>query len=493
MRQKKLPKTQSVTLNFIMNFILKISAFIFPLITFPYVSRILGATGNGKITFAVSVISYFSMVAQLGIPTYGIKACASCREDKDKLNKTVQELLIINSITIVLVYLVFVLAIIFVPRFQDDRLLLVITSTMILLNAVGMDWLFQALEQYSYITIRNLLFKVLSVVFMFGFVHDTGDYIIYGGISVLGTCGSNILNLLYAGKFLEHKLMRGLQLKQHFRPIISFFMLSVAVSVYTSMDTVMLGFMCGDTEVGYYAAATKMKGILVSFVTALGGVLLPRMSHYIATEKLEQFYKTLKKSFEFIFIVTFSITIYFWVMADSTILILAGEDYLNAIMPMRIITVTIILIGISNITGMQILVPTNREKYTTWSTVVGAVVNLCVNVIAIPKLGASGAAIGTVVAEAVVLLVQLKYLGKELYYTLKGVKIWRILIGNGVATIALVILKLKMQIECIFLQLLITAIVFFGTYGLILMVSKEELVMEYVKKYGEKILSKIKH
>ena len=225
MKHRKLLKTQSITLNFIMNVILKISAFVFPLITFPYVSRILGATGNGKIAFAVSVISYFSMVAQLGIPTYGITVCASCREDKNKLNKTVQELMIINSITLVLVYLVFVMTIIFVPRFQDDRLLLVITSTMILLNAVGMDWLFQALEQYSYITIRNLVFKILSVILMFGFVHDTSDYIIYGAISVLGTCGSNILNLLYAGTFLEHKRIKGLQLKQHFRPIISFFML----------------------------------------------------------------------------------------------------------------------------------------------------------------------------------------------------------------------------------------------------------------------------
>lgn len=492
MKQKELPRTQSVTLNFIMNVILKISAFVFPLITFPYVSRVLGATGNGKIAFAVSVISYFSMVAQLGIPTYGIKACAACREDRIKLNKTVQELLIINSIMVVLVYLVFVIVIIFVPRFQNDRLLLAITSTMILLNAVGMDWLFQALEQYSYITIRNIVFKVLSIVLMLVFVHDPDDYIIYGGISVLGTCGSNILNILYAGRFLEHKPMKGLQIRQHFQPIISFFMLSVAVSIYTSMDTVMLGFMCGDTEVGYYAAATKLKSILVSSVTALGGVLLPRMSHYIATKRLEQFYKTIKKSFEFIIIVTFAISIYFFVMADSTIILLAGNGYVNAIAPMRIITITVILIGISNITGMQILVPTNREKYTTLSTAVGAVVNLCVNAIAIPKFGAAGAAVGTVVAEAVVLLVQFKYLGRELYNMLKGIKVLKILIGNGIATIALVILKLNMQIEYTFLQLFITAVVFGGIYGLVLVILREELVMECINKYVKKILPKMK-
>ena len=198
---KNFPKVQDIRWNFIMNAVLKMSAFIFPMITFPYVSRILGAQGNGKITFATSVISYFSMFAQLGIPTYGIRACAMCRNDKIKLNRTVQELLIINCVTVVLSYILLIVCLAFVPKFQENRNLIIITSVTIILNAIGMDWLFQALEQYSYITIRNLLFKVISIVLMFAFVHKTQDYIVYGAINVIGTCGSNVFNLIYSSKF----------------------------------------------------------------------------------------------------------------------------------------------------------------------------------------------------------------------------------------------------------------------------------------------------
>ena len=210
MTKKSLPKSHGVKTNFIMNAILQMSAFIFPLITFPYVSRILGAAGNGKIAFAGSVVSYFSMFAQLGIPTYGIRVCATCRNNPRKLNKIVQELLILNSITLVLAYTAFVICTMTIPRLHEDWSLMMITSVTILLNAIGVDWLFQALEQYGYITIRNLAFKIISIILMFAFVHKPEDYIIYGAISVIGTCGSNVLNVFYAANFLEKKNIRTL-------------------------------------------------------------------------------------------------------------------------------------------------------------------------------------------------------------------------------------------------------------------------------------------
>ena len=189
MAKKTLPKTYSVKWNFIMNAILKMSAFIFPLITFPYVSRVLGAEGNGKIAFAESIVSYFSMFAQLGIPTYGIRTCAAYRDNPKKLNKIVQELLILNSITVVIAYLAFAICMITIPRLREDWGLMIIMSTTILLNTIGIEWLFQALEQYNYITIRNLAFKMLSIILMFAFVRKPEDYIIYGTIKLILTCG----------------------------------------------------------------------------------------------------------------------------------------------------------------------------------------------------------------------------------------------------------------------------------------------------------------
>lgn len=185
-------KIRSVQFNFIMNAILTVSSFIFPLITFPYISRTLLVDGSGKVNFATSVISYFTMFASLGIPTYGIRACARVRDDREKLTKTTQELIIINLFTSAITYVVFFILLFTVDRFYQDKTLLTITSVSIILNTLGVTWLYSALEQYSYITIRNIVCKLISIVLMFIFVHDPSDYVIYGVIAVLASGGSNL-------------------------------------------------------------------------------------------------------------------------------------------------------------------------------------------------------------------------------------------------------------------------------------------------------------
>ena len=197
------PKIHSVKYNFVMNFILTASQFIFPLITFPYVSRVLQASGNGKVSFAASVANYFMMVASLGIPTYGIRACAKVRENKELLSKTVQELYIINLIMTILVTLTYLLSVFLVPRFQEDRALFLINGLNIVLNMFGMNWVFQALEQYDYITFRSISFKLISIVLMFLLVHEPKDYVIYGSITVFAAVGSYILNFIRIRKLID--------------------------------------------------------------------------------------------------------------------------------------------------------------------------------------------------------------------------------------------------------------------------------------------------
>ena len=170
-------KEHSVTFNFIMNFILTASSFIFPLITFPYVSRILLPAGNGKIDAAAAVVTYFSMFSMLGIPTYGIRACAQVRDDKEQLSRTVQEILCINAVMTALVYVVFGASLYVVPKFAEDRTLLLVMGTTIFLNMAGVSWLYSALEEYAYITMVSLAFKAIGVLLMFLFVHDAGDYV----------------------------------------------------------------------------------------------------------------------------------------------------------------------------------------------------------------------------------------------------------------------------------------------------------------------------
>lgn len=462
-----------------MNAILRMSAFIFPLITFPYVSRVLGASGNGLVTFAESVVSYFSIFAQLGIPTYGIKICAECRDDKTKLNRTVQELLIINMITVVASYAVLVVMMFAIPRLAESQTLITISSISILLNALGMDWLFQALEQYTYITFRNLGFKLLSVALLFLCVHSPKDYVILGAINVVGNYGSNVLNLLYTRRFLSFKLMRGYQFRRHIKPILVFFLLSVSVTVYTSLDSVMLGFLSTTAAVGFFAAGTKMKTILTSAVSAIGNVMLPRMSDYIVHGKLDNFRNMVSKSLNLALLITLPLTIYFFMMADATIDFLAGEGYAPAITPMRILSITVIFIGITNILGLQVLVPTDREKYTVFSTIVGALVDFVINIILIPELGATGAAYATLAAEFAVLIVQIIVLRHELFTFIKGIKPARIILPAFISLLILLIVKINLCVLNSFLQLLITAPIFFLGYCILLLLFKEPFICTY--------------
>ena len=189
---------RSLKLNFVMNAILTMSSFIFPLISFPYVSRILLPEGTGKVSFATSLIAYFTMFAQLGIPTYGVRACARVRDDREALSRTAQELLIINLVMTSLSYIALFLALLFIPRLWEERSLYLLVSLSVLFNTIGMEWLYKALEQYTYITVRSIVFKLVALVAMFALVSSREDYVIYGGITILASSASGIfLSLIH--------------------------------------------------------------------------------------------------------------------------------------------------------------------------------------------------------------------------------------------------------------------------------------------------------
>ena len=481
---------KSLKLNFIMNAILTMSSFLFPLITFPYVSRILLPIGTGKVSFANSVVTYFVMISQLGIPTYGIRACAIVRNDEEKLKKTVYELFLINVVMSILAYIVFFVALIYVPRLRADRTLFLITGTLIFFNTIGVEWLYKGLEQYTYITVRSIIFKFIALIAMFALVHDVDDYVIYGGISIFAASASNVFNFIRLRKIIGKKKVSQLNFRQHFKPVFTFFIISCATTIYTNLDNVMLGFMKDDVEVGYYNAATKIKNILVSIVTSLGTVLMPRASYYLQNGMEDEFYKLSKKAIKFVFLAATSMMIYFMLFAREGVLFLSGEAFEGAILPMMIVMPTLLFIGLTNIMGIQMLVPMGREDAVMISTFAGAIVDLILNAIAIPILGASGAAIGTLVAEFVVLIVQLIYLRKDVAFLYNGQSYLKLLIALIAAFIAGCAVKLL--ISGIFIKLVISAMLFFGVYALILYILKEEIVTENVNKVIQMIKSHIK-
>ena len=466
---------EDIKVNFIMNCLLTLSSFLFPLISFRYVSRILLPEGTGKVSLAVAVISYFTMFSQLGIPTYGIRACATVRDDREKLTRTAHELLIWNLVLSAVAYAALFLAIAFVPKLQQERILYLICSISILLNALGMEWLYKGLELYTFITIRSILTKAFSIVAIFLLIHEQKDYVMYGAIFTGASCANYIFNLLRVHRYIELTPVKPYDFRRHLRPMLVFFAMSCAVTVYTNLDMVMLGFMTNDAEVGNYHAGVMVKNILVAAVTSLAAVLLPRASYYVEKGQMEDFREISRKALNFAVLSAMPLAVFFALFADKCIYFLAGPAFEGAILPLRILMPAIVMIAVSNLTGIQMLVPLRRERVVLNSEIAGVITDLILNALLIPRYGAVGAAFGTMAAEIVVLAVQCRSLAGELNYYMADIVWWKILLGCVAGAAGSSVAYLLPVGD--FLIIICGGCLFFGIYLLLMLIFHENMTM----------------
>lgn len=480
-------KQKSIKLNFIMNVILTMSSILFPLITFPYVSRILLPEGTGKVAFAVSLISYFALFSQLGIPTYGIRACAKVRDNKFELSRTVQELMIINVVMAAVVYVFLFASIAFINRLKEERMLYVILSLTILFNAIGMEWLYRGLEHYTYITVRSVFFKLIALLATFVLIHRKEDYVIYGALTILASSASNILNFIHVHKFIILRPLGNYHFKKHIKAVAIFFAMSVATTIYTHIDSTMLGIMVNNTAVGYYDAAVKVRTTLLSIVTSLGAVLLPRASYYIELGMMNEFKHISQKALQFVVLLATPLTVYFFLFASPCIHLLSGPAYDGAVLPMQIIMPTVLIVGITNIFGIQMLVPLGKEKIVLYSEITGALTDLLLNTLLIPILGPSGAAIGTLAAEIAVFCMQFAALGEDATTMFKSIGYCKIAVAL-LLSVSCAVLTLFVHLGN-FMTLALSAVIFFSVYGLLLLLMKEQLINEIYNG----IIAKMRH
>ena len=478
---------QSVSLrkNYIFNLILTVANLLFPLITYTYASRILMPEGIGQVSFAASVVNYFAMFAQLGIPTYGIRACARVREDRHKLAETVKELLLINAVMAVISIALLEIAAFSIERLYELRQLILIYSMTIIGPIFEMAWFYSAIEQYVYITIRSLIIKLLSVVCIFLLVRDSSDTAMYGAVMAGSALVTGFVNFFHSRRFVDLRERCRIELRKHMKPICVFFLMSVATTVYLNLDTVMLGFMTSDAEVGMYNSAVRIKTLLTGVVTALGAVMLPRMSKLAAEDDKDKFLRYASTAMEYTLLIAVPMTVYFMIYSRECILILSGELFLPAVPAMVVIMPTLIFIGMTNILGIQILVPMGGEKLVLYSEIAGAVTDVVLNAIFIPIYGAAGAALGTLCAEAMVLIFQLYYLREHIGRIFAGISYKKLIFANIAPVCAIILLK-NMSFGHILIKLMLSCIVYALAYLGMLILMKEELVMQGLEILREK-------
>ena len=467
---------KSLRYNYILNLIKTVSGMLFPLITFAYASRILSVDGIGKIDFVKNIVALFIIIASLGISTYGTREGAKVRNSKNNLSKLVKELLTINLIATIVSYVVFVVMVLFVPKFSQFKDIFFIYGLCIGFTAIGLDWLYNALEDFEYITIRYVLFQIISLVLMFVFVKDKDDYLVYTGILTFSSVGSHILNLFHSRKFVDYTIKVKLSIQPHIKPIFILFSYAIIGNIYLSLDSAMLGWMESAYNVGLYAAANKMNRVVLTIITSLFVVILPRASYYVKNNEKEKLNDILNKSVNFIFMLSLPLALLVFILSKDIILLLSGSDFIPATLCSRILSLVIILIPLSTMTTSEVLIPMGHEKKMFICSFVGAIINAILNFVLIPLLKENGAAIASVISELCVAILTTYFASKCIRIIPAMKNIWHYAIAT--AAIAIILIPLSKIIGEGIVRCFTFGAISVAVYILVLFLLRDQLVIQ---------------
>lgn len=471
---------KSIIENYFFNLMKTLAGLLFPIITFAYSSRVLGVEGIGKVNFSKSYITYFTMTALLGMNYYGTREAAKLRDNKKLLSKFVQEMLMINGIATLAAYIMLIISILLVSKLRNYETLLVVNSMSIILQGLGMEWLYQALEEYRYIAVRSVIFQAIALILMFIFVKDSKDVVFYAAICVFATYGSYILNFLNARKYIEWHWFGGYTFRKHCKPLFMLFAMAVSIQLYAVLDSTMLGFLQGDIAVGKYTAAVKVNKMTTSLITAVGVVLIPRLSYYIGNHQTDNLKELTDKAYNLVFCLSVPIGIGLCVLSDDILLLFSGKEFLTASVTMKLLSPIVILIPFNVVTNTQTFVPMGKEKLILISTFSGAVMNIICNLLFIPVYAENGAAVATVLAEAVIAVIC--YINVRRYFSMK--EICRVYYQYWVAAAPIpfiVSVTKKVNVNC-WIQLVISIGLSAAVYFILLLLFRNCYVLEALKQ-----------
>lgn len=397
-------KKRSLGLNAFVNGLRSILNLFFPLVTFPYVSRVLSVSGIGIYNFSNTYINYFILIAGLGITTYAVREGAKYRDTQKKINTFASQVFTINMIATLVAYILLFITLVVFKNLHSYITCILIFSLQILFTTLGTEWIYIIFEDYSYITIRSIVFKIISIVLLFILVRKPEDYLIYATITVLAAVGSNLLNFIHAKNFVKIKLVNHTNWKVHLKPILIIFASSIAVTIYVSSDTTILGLLKDDYAVGIYSTSVKIYQIAQGLLSGLLTVTIPRLAFLWGKKRIREYNYVLSKVLNSLGLLVLPASIGLIMLSREVILVIASEKYLPAVSTLQIISWAIIFSIFSWIFSDCVLIPAKREKIVLRNTIVTAIENIILNFAFIPFMSYDGAALSTVFAEFTVML-----------------------------------------------------------------------------------------
>lgn len=469
----------SLKFNAVMNMILTSSSVVFPLITVPYVSRALNPAGMGAVSFAQSVVTYFSLAAMLGIPTYGVRACAQVRDDEKELARVVQELLVILAVSTTIVFAIYLIALAVVPRLSEDRPLFLVFGIALWLASFGVEWFYQAIEQYGYITVRSIVIKLIGLILMFFSVHDAADYRIYGAIVVFTGYGANILNMIRLHRLVRFRPWKELNIRRHFKPMRSFFVSSVSSGMYAQADMVLLGFLASNSIVGIYQLVAKIKNMLTMAINSVVNVMLPRLSYYAANAH-DKYRGLLIKNIGFVLLFASAGIAVAALNASSIIDILGGSQYQAAVLPLLLILPALLFVSLNTVLS-QYLISSGREKQYAIVNFTGLISSIIYCLIFIPLYGAVGAAMSCSLCELTALIIRCIYARDFLRSIIHDIQVWQAPVSALVATLITFVATQSWIPSNPFLHILVTCIIFAVLYLVGLLITRENIISAIIQ------------
>lgn len=466
--------------NTIYNIIKSVATIIFPLITFPYISRVLGADGNGKIDYSTSIVNYVSLVASLGISTYSIRQCALYRDDEDRRSTFFSQILIINTITTFFAFACLIIALFFSAKLQNYIGLICILSINVVFCTLGADWINTVMEDFKVLAIRYVFFQVFSIILMFLFVRTPDDYYKYAIILVIASSGANLFNIFYRRRYVKFYIPKTLEIKKHLKPILSLFSLLFMQTIFTSTDITILGFHRDDVEIGCYGLVVKIYRLANMLVASVAWVVLPGLASAFSELNDEKIKELLNYGVNFIVILGCPIVAGMVGLSGTIIYVIGGSEFLPATGPQRVLALALFFSFFSGAISNMIFIPLGKENISIRASVWSAMVNLALNIILIPKFGMMAAALTTAIAEGVGFAVQMRYLDKK-YIEILNLKMF---IAPLVGSVSVLIFTLLVSqiFEGMWVRLFVGVLCSALIYAVILTVMKDEFFFRFISK-----------
>lgn len=475
---------KSVAKNALYSGLRTMSTVLFPLITYPYATRVLMADNLGKVDFAVSLISYFLLIAGLGITNYATREGARVRESQDELDRFASEVFTINLCSTLISYALLAALVALWPHLHGYASLIAIQSLTIMGTTIGVEWLYTLSEDFGYITARMLVVQVVSAALLFILVRQPSDYLVYAAIIVLSNVGANVFNFIRSRRYARIRLVWHFDVRRHLMPMLVLFGNTIATSIYINLDVTLLNVFRNDFEVGIYGLAVKLYTGVKQLLNALVMVSLPRLSLYRANGENDRYLSLVNSIVHGLTIVVLPCILLLYLLADPAVLLFGGEAFASSADSLRMLCVALAPAVFAAFVVNSILLPNLQERFVLLSTVVGAIVNFALNLFVIPAFGPVGAACSTAVAEFAVLGIS-SYFGRTFVSVVSLVRTQtRTLLTTalGMAAIAAVCIPLRDALGNSLVSFAITGGASLAAYAAVLLLTRDPLVLGLIAR-----------